>query len=277
VPPRDLVGRFGGSGQALDPAYLEGLHTRSLETTLTAEEQGILTDRYDEEVLSADRKVGIVLAELERLGLLERTLVVVTADHGEVLAESSQKEFGHGTLDYGCLHVPLVIYLSDKAGAGRVPAGERIHDIAQSIDILPTIVDLLGLKDDARRQGASLVSPQLLAGDAPRTAFATGDIEARDEYAAITDRWQYVIRGDRIALYDLAAGASPASANLAGAAPTTSVIAQYPAVADSLQASIEAWIQRSLAEAVVPYSLQGRSVAPGREALQRLKALGYIQ
>jgi arylsulfatase len=275
VPPRDLAGRFGGSGRALDPAWIEDLHAKSLETTLTSQEQAILADRYDEEVLSADRKVGIILAELERLGLSDKTLVIVTADHGEVMAESDRKEFGHGTLDYGCLHVPLVIYMDQSACRGRVPAGARFTWVAESIDILPTIVDLLGLRDDERRQGRSLLadaSGQPAPAEGSGIAYATGDIEARDEYAAVTGRWAYVIEGDQVELYDLEASA-PAPA----ASPPANVVASRPQVADSLQASVEGWIQRCLAEAVVPYTLEGRSVAPGKEALQRLKALGYIQ
>jgi len=267
LPPRDLLGHFGGSGPGLDRAYIEGLHAKSLKAALTPEEQQVLIDRYDEEILSADRKVGTIVTELGRLGLLDNTLIVVTADHGEVMAEGNEKEFGHGTLDYGCLHVPLVVYLSDKAGGNGVAAGKLIRTVSQTIDIVPTIVDVLGLKDTAHRQGVSLTSPQILAGETPRTAFATGDIEARDEYAAITEAWQYVIRGDELGLYDLAPGAGPEA----------NVLAQHPGVADSLQTSIEVWIKRCLAEAVVPYSLEGRSVTPGKEALQRLKALGYIQ
>lgn len=282
APPRDLAGRFGGSGRALDPAAIEDLHARSLEMKLTAEEQGILADRYDEEVLSADRKVGAILVQLERLGLLEKTLVVITADHGEVLAESDRKEFGHGTLDYGCLHVPLVIYLGEHAGPDRVPTGARLTEVAESIDILPTIVGLLGLRDDAPRQGTTLL-PAASGNSAPAgtpatdtrgtgAAYTTGDIEARDEYSVVTDRWQYVIQGDQVALFDFGDGPHGP-----GAGHPANAVALHPHVADSLQVSIEDWIKRCLADAVVPYAFEGRSVAPGKEALQRLKALGYIQ
>jgi hypothetical protein len=269
VPPHDLIGRFGGSGDALDPAYLEGLHAKSLESDLAPEEQQILIDRYDEEVLSADRKIGRVLEALDRLGLRANTLVVVTADHGEMMNESSEKQFGHGVLDYVCLHVPLVVSLP-----GKVPQGLRARGIAQTIDLVPTITRLVGLRDDARRQGAPLLSSDLNLAAPDLAAFTTGDIEARDEYSVVTDRWQYVILGNKVSLYGLGpdAGAGPPPSAL-----RTSVIGAYPAVADSLQALIEGWIKRCADEAVVPYSLKGRSVTPGREALQRLKALGYVQ
>ncbi|MFZ1948074.1 MAG: sulfatase-like hydrolase/transferase, partial [bacterium] len=250
----------------------------SLRGALTAGEQAVLTDRYDEEVLSADRKIGAVLGKIRDLGLTEKTLVVVTADHGEVMAESAVKQFGHGTLDYGCLHVPLVISLP-----GRIPEGQRYQAITQTIDITPTIIRLMDLKDTARRQGRLLVGRGVVgsrargggsgAGGTDGPAFATGDIAARDEYSVVTNLWQYTILGESVSLRSLSAGdgtipAAPTHANLA---------AEYPAVADSLQALIETWIEDSIADAVVPYSLKGRSVTPGRDALQRLKAVGYIQ
>ena len=258
VPPRDLMGRMGGSGVELDPTYIESLHEKSLETALTPAEQATLVDRYDEEILSADRKIGKIIDALARLELLGKTLIIITADHGEVLADSVEKQFRHGTLDYACLHVPLVVRPPRKA-----LAPERIERIARSIDILPTIVHVLNLKDDARRQGSSLFSS---GRDLPgRTAaFATGDIEARDEYSVITDQWQYMIRGERLSLYNLSD-------------IETDVTAQYPSVAESLQTLVENWITRAIDDAVVPYSIKGRSVTPGREALERLKALGYIQ
>lgn len=269
IPPSDLLGHFGGAGDALDPAYIGTLHEKSLKTALTPEEQRILEDRYDEEILSADRKIAMIVGELERLGLRDRTLIIVTADHGEVMAEGSARQFGHGTLDYACLHVPLVMSFP-----GRSAPGAGVETVTQTIDIAPTVIDFMGLRDGTRRQGRSLASPAVEVPGTRPVAFATGDIETRDEYSVITDDWQYVILGNQVTLHDvrkrdrLADPGTMAAANLAG---------QYPAVADSLQTAIEAWIRRCLAEAVVPYSLKGRSVTPGREALERLKALGYIQ
>lgn len=268
LPPADLVGRFGGTGEALDRAYIESLHDKSLEERLTPEQQAVLVDRYDEEILSADRKIGRVLGRLQELGLLEKTLLIVTADHGEVLAERSAgggKQFAHGTLDYGCLHVPLLMIFP-----GKIAAGIRESAVVENIDILATIVELLGLRDTARRQGVTLVGPVSNPWHEPGIAFATGDIEARDEYSTVTGDWQYTILGDSLRL-----GRVPLPGEI-GHAGSANLIAQDPAVADSLQAQIETWVRRATDEAVVPYSLKGRSVTPGKEALQRLKALGYI-
>jgi arylsulfatase A-like enzyme len=267
IPPADLRGTFGEGGRANEPAFIQSLHDKSLKQRLTPEEQQILIDHYDEEILSADRKIGMLVGDLQRLGLMDRTMIVITADHGEVMGESCEKQFGHGTLDYACVRVPLLIHVP-AAWPGRDDlAGRRIETVAQSIDIVPTIVNVLGLSDPVRRQGLSLVSPELLQPGLSRTAFTTGDIEVEDQYAAMTRAWLYRILGERVSLHSLSPEADH-DANL---------IREFPAAAESLQTSIESWIERCMAEAVVPYALKGRSVAPGKEAIQRLKALGYIR
>jgi arylsulfatase A-like enzyme len=263
VAPNDLRGHFGPAGETLDPAYIEGLHQKSLTQRLTPAEQQFLTDRYDEEILSADRKIGRIFEQLDRLGLREKTLVVVTADHGEVLEESTVKQFGHGTLDYGCLRVPLLM-----SCPGIAPGGWIVQTVTETLDITPTIIHLMNLKDTARRQGRSLLEPAgaragARANGSPEgVAFTTGDLATRDEYSVVTDDWQYLILGDKVAL------CSPGN--------TADLISLYPGVADSLQTVFEAWLARCRADAVVPFSLKDRSVRPGKEALDRLKAVGYI-
>jgi arylsulfatase A-like enzyme len=264
IAPDDLRGHFGTTGENLDPGYVEGLHEESLVRPLTPEEQRFLTDRYDEEILSADRKIGRVLEQLDRLGLRDKTLVVVTADHGELLEEGAAKQFGHGTLDYGCLQVPLV-----ASWPGRVPQGWIVQTVTETLNITPTIIYLMNLGDTVRRQGHSLLKPEAAGADAAAdagpegVAFTTGDLVTRDEYSVVTADWQYLILGDEVALR------SPGNA--------ADLLSLYPGVADSLQTVFETWLARCLAEAVVPYSLKGRSVRPGKEALDRLKAVGYIQ
>ena len=95
-----------------------------------------------------DSQIGSLLAEIERLRPGERTLVVLTADHGEALGEHG--ELTHGYFAYnGTLHVPLII-----AGPGVAP--RRVATSVGHIDILPTVRDLLGLGPRPSLQGRSL-------------------------------------------------------------------------------------------------------------------------
>ncbi|MBM3321611.1 MAG: sulfatase [Candidatus Eisenbacteria bacterium] len=98
---------------------------------------------YAGEVAFTDQQVGIVLSRLKDLGLLENTLVVLTADHGEVLYEHD-RYFGHDIMLYEpSLQVPLIL-----SGPG-IAREERILDATvRNIDLFPTILDLLGIPSD---------------------------------------------------------------------------------------------------------------------------------
>jgi arylsulfatase A-like enzyme len=111
---------------------------------------------YDGAVLSFDDQVGEVLAALRQLNLWDDTLVVVTSDHGEDLLEvPMQYGHGHGFAgdDYDS-RIPLVI--SDPAMRGR-GAARVIGEPASSIDLMPTLLERVGLGVPATCEGRSLL------------------------------------------------------------------------------------------------------------------------
>ncbi|MEO8275477.1 MAG: sulfatase [Thermoanaerobaculia bacterium] len=128
---------------------------RELQVPLPPALAHLPLDLYDSGVASAAAQISRLLDFLEAKGLSERTLVVVTADHGEALGEHSVG--GHGFLYDDNLRVPLMISLPGVSGGGR-----RVPDQVRSIDIVPTILDLAGLAAPPGLDGKSL-SP-LLAG-----------------------------------------------------------------------------------------------------------------
>ncbi len=97
-----------------------------------------LARAYDEGIAMVDAELGAFFDWLEERGLLERALVIVTADHGETLAGEGFL-FGHGVLDEDVLHVPLVVRLPGGRGGGR-----RIEEPVQLLDLYPTLLDLSG-------------------------------------------------------------------------------------------------------------------------------------
>jgi len=120
---------------------------------------------YDGEIAWSDFQLGRVLAVLRRQGRLDDTLVVVTADHGQCLGEHGEDT--HGLFVYeAATRVPLVLHLP-----GTVPAGGISGEAAHLADLVPTFLDLLGLKaaaggagpDVEQVQGRSLVAG--LGGD----------------------------------------------------------------------------------------------------------------
>jgi arylsulfatase A-like enzyme len=108
------------------------------------------SDVYDDCVSYLDQRLGVLLEELGRRGVLDETLVIVTADHGEHLGDHLL--FFHGcSLFRQVVQVPLVIVESKGPTAGRVVA-----EPVSLRDVPATIVDMLGLGQDAPFPGRSL-------------------------------------------------------------------------------------------------------------------------
>jgi choline-sulfatase len=116
-------------------------------------------DRYAGEVAYADESFAGVIEELERMGLDESTLVVVTGDHGEGLGDHGESR--HSYLVYqSTVHVPLMFL-----GPG-VPSGRRVSAPVQSVDIAPTVLAWAGLEPTPGADGVSLL-PAFEGGELP--------------------------------------------------------------------------------------------------------------
>ena len=107
-------------------------------------------DLYDGEIRFTDEAFGELLDGLDALGLSDDTLVVMTSDHGEEFGEHGGYKHGH-TLHRELLDVPLVI---------RAPgfAARRVDARVGLIDVMPTVLDLLGLPPGDEAEGRSLVA-----------------------------------------------------------------------------------------------------------------------
>jgi arylsulfatase A-like enzyme len=106
-------------------------------------------DDYDREIRYVDDELGKLFEWLDDQELLDRTLVVVTSDHGEAFLEHGY--IGHGSLPHEeVVHVPLLM-----RGPG-VPRGRRVASLAGHIDLLPTVLELLGIASPPAARGRSL-------------------------------------------------------------------------------------------------------------------------
>ena len=117
---------------------------------LTEANRRALAARYDHEVAFADGAIGDLVARLRAAGVLDDTLLVVTADHGEGF-------FEHGSLMHGfepyeeVSRVPLIVHPPRRLG---LPAGVRSTPVSH-VDFAPTLLDLLGLPPLAGASGRS--------------------------------------------------------------------------------------------------------------------------
>jgi tetratricopeptide (TPR) repeat protein len=115
--------------------------------------------QYDAEIAYMDLWVGRVLGSLRERGLLEHTLVVVAGDHGEAFGEHGEQ--GHGIFCYEeALRVPLIVHAPGRFKPRRVAARVGL------VDVMPTILEALGVKPPPAVQGRSLVP--LLGGRAEK-------------------------------------------------------------------------------------------------------------
>jgi arylsulfatase A-like enzyme len=123
-----------------------------LESTLAQRDLEHLVALYDEEIAHTDAHLGAILRVLDKMDMAGRTLVVVTSDHGEGFLEHGKLLHGN-TLYDELIHVPLIFRMP-----GRLSANRRIDGNVSHVDIMPTILGLLGLPGPMHIQGKDLTA-----------------------------------------------------------------------------------------------------------------------
>jgi arylsulfatase A-like enzyme len=155
-----------------DPNYqgqLDGsdfAHNQHISPGMPPRDLAHLVALYDGEIAFTDMHIGLLMRELRSHGLRDRTVVVVTSDHGDEFFEHGGKGHGH-SLFQELVRVPLILVDPSGTTEGRV-----VQDLAQLVDVAPTVLDLVGLPPDARHEGESLL-PLIRAGSGgSRVAFS---------------------------------------------------------------------------------------------------------
>ncbi len=144
---------------------------------------------YHDTIARMDRRVGRILAELEQAGLAENTIVFYFSDHGGILPRGKRYLHDTGT------RVPLVIHIP-QVFADRFPhqSGTTRDDVAQFIDLAPTLLHLAGIELPEQMTGRPLFGTQESIPERP-VAFLYADRfdETYRHQRAITDgQWRYI-------------------------------------------------------------------------------------
>jgi arylsulfatase len=151
---------------------------------------------YDAEILYMDHHLGRLLDGLRTRGLFDRALIVVTADHGELLGE--QGRLGHGQyLTQPELHIPLLV----KRPRGQAPPG-RSEAAVQLTDVLSIVLDAAGLAAPAGVQGGL---PPRLGHPVVAEVFPLPALSPDGGWRALFDgRWKFLWNSQgRHQLFDL--------------------------------------------------------------------------
>jgi arylsulfatase A-like enzyme/Tfp pilus assembly protein PilF len=216
---------------------------------------------YADEITFMDTQIGRLLAALRDLQLDQSTLVVAVADHGEGL--SDHDEWKHGYFLYETtLHTPLIFRCP-----GVAPAAKTVAAQVRTIDIAPTILEILGLPAWEQIQGISLVP--LLSGQKADLGLAaySETFQAQIEYGLSQLRsltvggWKYVL-APKPELYHVATDA----------AERTNLVDAEPQRAERMRAQL----RQLLADAPPPPAPQDSTAALTDDDRARLASLGYV-
>ena len=166
-----------------------------MRDSLQPEDIAELERLYDSEIAFTDHHIGVVLERLRELQLFERTLIVLTADHGEEFLDHGK--LGHTkTLYDELVRVPLII---------RAPGGAPgvVAEPVALLDVFPTVLEAAGVGVDHELEGRSLLDREPGA-DASRTVFTETD-RPRTQRAALAGGMKLIedVERRRFELYDL--------------------------------------------------------------------------
>ncbi|PWB70578.1 MAG: hypothetical protein C3F15_13675 [Holophagae bacterium] len=215
---------------------------------------------YDGEIAFADSQLGRVLDWLDEKGLADRTVVVVVGDHGEALGDHGESEHGYFVYD-ATVHVPLIMRVP---GSGA--AGVRVAQQVRTIDVMPTVLDLVGVAPPQPLHGQSLL-PLVLdpGGGEPRPAYSESMAvnlqygwSALYSLRAATHKF---IDAPRAELYD----------HVHDAGEATNLLRDEPGVAEELRARLAA-----LREKIAQGAPATEAADLDQETLGMLAALGYV-
>ena len=237
-------------------------------------------DWYDGSIRGMDAEIGRLLEKLGQLGLEKKTLVAFISDHGEEFLEHGRH--WHGNTVYGEMtNVPLIL-----SWPGRLPPGKVVRETVESIDLMPTLLELSLLPVPETLQGQSLLPLLAEEGDQARERWQSRPVFSErvtqasrvstaatevDSFAIVSEGWKLihnVRKPDDFPEYELFDHDND-PLNLKDLAP------ENPEVVKRLSQQLEQWHEQALS-ARLPSDDDFQGGLSTQE-LERLRSLGYIR
>jgi arylsulfatase A-like enzyme len=236
------------------------------------------TDRYDGEILHNDWSLEQLVGKLRQLGILDNTLIVVVSDHGEEFWEHGWTAHGHSL--YQELTHGVFLMWNPKL----IPTPRRVTEPVQLIDVMPTVLDLVGLKIPDVVQGQSLGpfakgrpfhrhGPVMTSRFAHPQAKLTAAIpENRIDTVALLDaNWKLIYREqakqarmNKVELYDRRTDRGDAK----------NVAAQHPHEVDRMMTEIGRWMDAQ--KQIRSFLGRGAKATLDQQTVEKLRSLGYL-
>ncbi len=157
-------------------------HLRQFKDSISAEDVEHIKGLYDSEIRYLDDMLGQLFSLLDELELSDNTIIILTSDHGEEFKDHGS--FGHNhTLYNELIHIPLIF------AGGSIPAGVTVSHMVESIDIFPTVIDLINTPPlNPPIDGQSLIP---LISDPHHAGFGPAVSKDWNKTGIRTEGWTY--------------------------------------------------------------------------------------
>jgi arylsulfatase A-like enzyme len=266
IPPPPYRDLFPGRNPAFSPGRVRQLHSElaRLErpSTLAADLTHI-TSQYDGAIAYMDAEIKRLLDGLKQAGLYDNTLVIVTSDHGEAIGERSA--LGHpASVHQELVRVPLLIKYPRSTG---VAEGRQVDSPVNSVDVLPTVLDVAGIRLTPDHQGESL---RTLNPAEDRVVFSESFPDNLSQLRRRTDVVQRAIYQGNRKLIVSSTGQAELYNLSQDPTETRNLYGLDDPAARLLNSVMESWIQR------IPRP-RPRDKKLDRQTVDRLRSLGYVQ
>jgi len=224
-----------------------------------ADDLAYLVDRYDSALRKTDAAIGKLVGTLGREGLLDETLLVVTGDHGENFFEHQRLVHGGDLIYNEVLNVPLIM-----SNRKMFPKRKSIDDFVETIDIFPTILEILQIKDVSDRTLQQLQGESVLI-KRPNNSILS-ESQNHTKVKIMFQGWSYI--------YDWGSGGRELYDLRNDPGEKKNIVEDHIFVARKLHRVLEDKINRSrsLSEKIIP-----QDVEMNEKVKEGLKSLGYIK
>lgn len=243
--PNDIVKRLGG---VKEPGFI------------SKEDLSYLIDKYDSLLFYTDRLIGKLTKALREKNILDKTVIIITADHGERFFEHNELSHGGESLYNEVVHVPLIIH-----NKMLFPGQRKVSGLVETIDIFATILDLFSIADIkvggiTQLQGTSILKP-----DKEKIVYIENSNRTRVKL--IKDNWSYIYHKKgkikRKELYNLAEDPFE----------TKNVAEKYISITNRMFKLMKDRIKKG---AQLSQKIDPRKVRIKKKTKEALKSLGYL-
>ncbi len=264
-PPSPFDRQYPGKDEMFCSSYYHTMEKEvmQLKRNVTDKERDHLISQYDGGIAYIDFHIGKLIERLKELGLYKNSLIIITSDHGDSFGERNL--VGHGVSVYqDQIYIPLIVKYPN------IKKKEVVDEIVSSVDIMPTILELLTYKTPDNLQGISL--QKLESGKTREVISESFPYGGWLEWHSRFDRVERAIFSGPYKFISSTAGKKELYNLLQDSSEKDILNKTENKITMDLEAKLNRWL-----ETTVPRFESTSKKGLNKDTLERLKALGYVQ